>query len=110
MTATTMSRSRGKRIARRLTWWAVAALVIATPKCLLCVAGYLGVAAALGLGAPALCGAHPSGNMTPVTVAAAAGVVLIVAAGRHWSSRRARSSPNYLGETAPPTSNAQLPV
>ena len=48
-----MTATGNKRLALRAVPFALFAL---TPKCLLCVAGYAGLGAALGLGGPELCG------------------------------------------------------
>jgi hypothetical protein len=42
---------------RPVRWSAPLALLALAPKCLLCLAGYAGIGAALGLGGPELCGA-----------------------------------------------------
>ena len=44
-----------------MRWSAPLALLAVAPKCLLCLAGYAGLGAALGLGGPELCGA-PAGE------------------------------------------------
>lgn len=48
-------------IRRPLRWPAPLALLALAPKCLLCLAGYAGLGAALGLGGPELCGG-PAGE------------------------------------------------
>jgi hypothetical protein len=49
---------------RRVGRWAgAAALVTLMPKCLLCVLGYAGLGAALGLGGPELCGAGTESSL-----------------------------------------------
>jgi hypothetical protein len=45
-------------------WLVPAALLAAAPKCVLCVLAYTGLAAALGLGGPELCGV-PAGGVVP---------------------------------------------
>lgn len=49
-----------RRPARLRGWLVPAALLALAPKCLLCVAAYVGLGAMLGLGGPELCGT--SGN------------------------------------------------
>ncbi|HVU18533.1 MAG TPA: hypothetical protein VHD32_16645 [Candidatus Didemnitutus sp.] len=39
----------------------VLALLVLTPKCLLCVIGYFGLGALLGIGGPEICGASSNG-------------------------------------------------
>lgn len=51
------------RVGRAVRWLLPTALLALTPKCLLCVAAYVGLGAALGLGGPEMCGA-PAG-LTP---------------------------------------------
>jgi hypothetical protein len=43
---------------RAVRWFLPAALLAFAPKCLLCLAAYAGVGAALGLGGPEICGAR----------------------------------------------------
>lgn len=45
------------RAGRAVRWLLPTALFALTPKCLLCVAAYAGLGAALGLGGPEICGA-----------------------------------------------------
>lgn len=59
-----MHSSRAETATRRLRWLALATCVVAAPKCLVCLLGYAGLGAALGLAGPELCGA-PSGSATP---------------------------------------------
>ena len=47
---------------RPIRWSAPLALLALAPKCLLCLAGYVGLGAALGLGGPELCGAPAGGS------------------------------------------------
>ena len=58
-----MSRSRAEIVLRAIRWLSIAAIVALAPKCLLCLAAYAGVGAALGttLGGLEICGA-PSGG------------------------------------------------
>jgi len=53
-----MSRSRAEIVRRAIRWLPVAAIVALAPKCLLCLAAYAGVGAALGttLGGLEICG------------------------------------------------------
>ena len=60
MTATRKSGRPADRLRRRLRWLALGAGFGLAPKCLFCLAGYLGLGAALGLRVPALCGATGS--------------------------------------------------
>ena len=46
-----------RRRSRWRRWLIPAALLAATPKCVLCLLAYAGLGAALGLGGPELCGA-----------------------------------------------------
>lgn len=50
------------RLRRAARWTPTVALFVAAPKCVACVAAYLGIGAALGLrfGAPEICGATAS--------------------------------------------------
>ncbi|MBI3884126.1 MAG: hypothetical protein HY302_00085 [Opitutae bacterium] len=60
-----------------------AALLALTPKCVLCVAAYVGLGAALGLGGPELCGGSAGGlSATHFVVAALAGGGVLFAASR----------------------------
>ena len=56
---------------RAVRWFVPAAALALTPKCLLCVAAYAGLGAALGLGGPEFCGAS-SGPGAPWKVLIAA--------------------------------------
>lgn len=62
----------GRRLAAGL-------LLVATPKCLLCLAAYAGLGTALGLGGPELCGAAPgsAGSVIPAADLTAAAIVVI---------------------------------
>ena len=89
-----MTASRSQSRWRRLAWAAPAALFVLAPKCLLCVAGYLGIAAALGFSVgPALCGGPaPGGGTGPATMlwtAGTAGALLLAATLRRRRRRRA---------------------
>ena len=55
-----MSPRRTERFRRAVLWLVPAAALTLTPKCLLCLLGYAGLGAALGLGGPELCGAPTS--------------------------------------------------
>jgi MYXO-CTERM domain-containing protein len=54
--------SRTERWRGPIRWFSAAALFAAAPKCLVCLAAYAGVGAALGLklGGPEICGASAS--------------------------------------------------
>ena len=77
------------------------ALLALAPKCLLCVAAYAGLGAALGLGGPELCGGSTSGmSATQLGIAAVAGGgIFLVAAGGVASHRCSRKG-NSPTETA----------
>lgn len=49
-----------------LRWLGPAALLAVAPKCILCVLGYAGLGAAIGLGGPELCGATDRTSGLPV--------------------------------------------
>ncbi len=57
-------------------WLVPAALLAAAPKCVLCLLAYTGVAAALGVGGPELCGAAPGGAGSWLAVFSVAGGLL----------------------------------
>lgn len=59
---------RVKPLPRFRRWLFPAALFALAPKCLVCVLGYLGVGAALGLVGPEFCGA-PERSALPLVVA-----------------------------------------
>jgi hypothetical protein len=52
-----MRSRRTERLRRAVGWSLPAVLVALAPKCLLCVAAYAGLGAALGVGGQELCGA-----------------------------------------------------
>ncbi|HYD85625.1 MAG TPA: hypothetical protein VEA63_16270, partial [Opitutus sp.] len=57
--------SRRTEFSRRAARWLLPAAVLAfTPKCLLCVAAYVGLGAALGLATPELCGGAANASTT----------------------------------------------
>jgi hypothetical protein len=78
-------------ILRRSSRWATAAVVLAlTPKCMLCLAAYVGLGTALGLSAPELCGA-PADSPSSwawilVVLGIALGILGLLARGR-WHAR-----------------------
>jgi hypothetical protein len=55
-----MSSRRVELPPRSIRWFLPVALLALAPKCVLCVAAYVGLGAALGLGGPELCGATGS--------------------------------------------------
>lgn len=57
-----MSPRHPERLRRSLRWLVPGALFALAPKCGLCVAGYLGLAGALGLGGAEICGAPHHGS------------------------------------------------
>jgi len=59
-----MSPSHTKLWRRPLRWLLPAALLAFMPKCLLCLAAYAGIGAALGFGGPEICGATSSNTMS----------------------------------------------
>lgn len=60
------------------SWLMPAVLLAVMPKCILCLATYAGIGAALGLGSPELCGATEPTHWTPIMLGAlgAAGFIL----------------------------------
>jgi len=78
---------------RALSWLLPAALFALAPKCLLCVLAYAGLATALGLGGPELCGAT---DTSPIPWSAALGWLGacggLIALGLHTRSRSRRSA------------------
>lgn len=75
-----------------LRWGLGVALLALTPKCLVCVAGYLGLGAWLGLKAPELCGASPSG--VSAWMWSALGVVGVAVMALLWHRRDQQRSGN----------------
>ena len=65
-----------ERVRRAVRWlWPAAVLAIA-PKCLLCVLGYAGLATALGLGGPEICGGSGGASSSCIVWVSAAGVTV----------------------------------
>lgn len=54
-----MSPQSANSVRRGVRWLLPAALLALTPKCILCLLGYAGLGAAIGLGGPEFCGASP---------------------------------------------------
>ncbi len=87
-------RAEYSRVSRAVRWMLPTALLTLTPKCLLCLAGYAGLGAALGLGGPEMCGASAgspgswASSLTWLGGAAGLGVI-------SWrvNYRRLRSAP-----------------
>jgi hypothetical protein len=52
-----MSSRRAELFRRAIRWLVPAALLVLTPKCVMCVLAYAGLGAAIGLGGPEICGA-----------------------------------------------------
>lgn len=86
MTATTMPSPRGERKRRVIRWLLPAALLAFIPKCLLCLLGYAGLGAAVGLRGPEMCGASPGSPASWASSLAwlggAVGVIALFAASR----------------------------
>lgn len=57
----------------RRPWRALVALtlLVVAPKCVLCLAAYIGLGAALGLGGPEFCGTEPLASRTTLGIATA---------------------------------------
>lgn len=88
---------QSSRASRAVRWLLPTALLALTPKCLLCVAAYIGLGAALGLGGPEICGAP--GGFTPSWASSLAwlGVTLgLGVIGFLAGHRRCRISPRHL--------------
>lgn len=71
-----MSLSRAKPWGRAARWLAPAAALALAPKCLLCLAAYLGLGAALGIAGPEFCGAASSSAASWVALILGASVVI----------------------------------
>jgi hypothetical protein len=78
MIATTLLRRLAETLRHRSRWLAPVALVALAPKCLLCVAAYAGLGAALGLGGREMCGATAGPPGTWVSPLGFLGVALVV--------------------------------
>jgi hypothetical protein len=84
-----MPSPRADRSRLAVGWFFPAALLALAPKCLLCVAAYAGLGAALGLGAPEICGASAglefswSGALAVVGTALAATGIFVSFTRRH---------------------------
>lgn len=81
MTVMRQTRRLTERVRAVLRWSGSVLLLVGLPKCALCVAGYLGFGAALGLEAAELCGAPADGlfhwGNSAWPVLAGAGVALV---------------------------------
>jgi predicted Co/Zn/Cd cation transporter (cation efflux family) len=86
-----------ERLPRR-RWLISAAVLALTPKCVLCLAAYAGIGAALGLGGPELCGAPgvPAGPWPLLAVAGTTGGIIIF-----WAQRVRRRVPLNHAEVKP---------
>jgi hypothetical protein len=82
-----MSPSRIKSFRRSVSWLLPATLLALTPKCLLCLAAYAGIGAALGLGGPEICGATESSAMQPWTASFLLGGAALSAVGLYARHR-----------------------
>lgn len=94
-TVTTMSPRAPERHRRWLRWLVPGALIALAPKCGLCVLGYLGLGAALGVGGPEICGAI--GGTTPhwsVWLILPVPMILFVLAGWNWLARMPKRRPS----------------
>ena len=81
-------------LSRAVRWLLPTALLALAPKCLLCVAAYTGIGAALGLGGPEICGASAGSPGSWASSLAWLGVAAGLAAfGFLASCRRRRSAP-----------------
>lgn len=88
-------------------WLTGVALLALAPKCLLCLAAYAGLGAAIGLGGPELCGATDDASFAWAGVfaitGATLGILLIAVRGRRRDSThlqnqvRACASPRFDG-------------
>lgn len=84
---------------RRRPWRGVAAVVLlaAAPKCVLCLAGWLGLGALLGLGGPEICGgANSPAHTIPAALLALVlliAVVSLVYRALKWRRRRPSLNP-----------------
>jgi hypothetical protein len=85
-----------------------AALLTLAPKCVLCVLAYAGLAAALGLGGPEICGASGETNghqaMWLFAPSVAMGIAAVRMFGRNQRKGSSRNSPSKAGafDLAPP--------
>jgi hypothetical protein len=70
---------RAEFLRRARGWLVPAALLALAPKCVLCLLAYTGLAAALGLAGPELCGGAPGGTIPWAVVLPAAGALLAAA-------------------------------
>lgn len=68
--------------------FAAALLLVAAPKCLLCLAAYAGLGTALGLGAPELCGPSPGAAGAGLSAADLAAVTGTLVAAGYFLRRR----------------------
>lgn len=83
---------------RAIRWFLPTALVALVPKCLLCVAAYAGLGAALGLGGPEICGASVgsptswASSLAWLALAGGLGTAGFIASGRRLRSALAKIS------------------
>jgi hypothetical protein len=82
-----MPSQRTEFFRRAVRWLWPAALLALTPKCLLCLAAYAGIGAALGLGGPEICGAS-SDTMSPWVWSLALGGLTLCVIGLYARHRR----------------------
>jgi hypothetical protein len=91
-----MKQSRAERVRGALRWFPITALCLVAPKCLLCLAAYTGVGAALGakLVVPEFCGGStPSHDNTIAWLVLFAAVVALV-----WVRRSISPENSTAGE------------
>ena len=91
-TAMNRLRERPKTLLRFRRGLAALAIIAIAPKCVICVAGYLGLGAVFGLGGPEICGAvNEAGVSRPTTLIVAGACVATGAAGLALRNRFTRA-------------------
>jgi hypothetical protein len=82
--------------------FAALGLLALAPKCLLCLAAWLGLGTLLGIGGPELCGASPASvDVEAVAVCVGIGLVLL---GFGFAASRARRRTQDVSQPRPPVS------
>jgi hypothetical protein len=86
------SRWLAEKIRRPSRWLALGALAAFGPKCVVCVAAYVGIGAALGLGGSEICGAPANSSDAWMSWLLIPGIVLGFSGflSRRWLSRTLR--------------------